>query len=105
MDFKNKNNAIQTDSYTTKSSDASASSDDRDDGDDGDDGDDSDNNTSETNKNYPTGGFPPIITCQKASVRGTSDDPLKREYKTVKSMVPLNEILKQRKVTPFFLTK
>jgi len=66
-------------------------------------GNDNDNN-SENENDVPNGGFPPIYSCKKQKPSGVidQDQPIKREYKTEKSMVSIKDILdKRRKATPF----
>ena len=52
-----------------------------------------DSNEKNVKKNFPNGGFPPLILCKNV----TPDKKKTRSYKTSSDLVSINEILKKKK--------
>ena len=63
------------------------------------------NNQSGGQLDKPTGGFPPIILCDKLKQKemiDKSDEKVKREFKTNKNTVSIKSIMeKRRNIKPF----
>lgn len=55
---------------------------------------------SEDNQNFPTGGFPPILICSKATLEIIQQNK-NREYIGNKKSVSIKDIMGTRSKTPF----
>lgn len=56
------------------------------------------------NKSRPSGSFPPIYICEKETKYNIIDNKKKREYKSHKSSISIQQIMKERRNVKPFIT-